>query len=129
MKILFIEDNPMNRIVVGAMLRSADLSMSEAEDGERGLALIDSETFDLILVDLRMPGMDGLSVIRTVRARSDDKAEIPIIMVTADSAADLQQRCKAAGADALLLKPVSMDALFDAIGLALAARSLEAVLL
>jgi two-component system response regulator QseB len=108
MKILFIEDNPMNRIVVGAMLRSADLSMSEAEDGERGLALIDSETFDLILVDLRMPGMDGL---------------------TADSAADLQQRCKAAGADALLLKPVSMDALFDAIGLALAARSLEAVLL
>ena len=128
MRILFVEDNAMNRRVVREMLRAADLAMDEAEDGPSALKIIDRETYDLILMDLRMPGMDGLSVIREIRARSDDKAKVPVIVVTADSTLDLDARCRAAGADGLLLKPVSMEALFDAIG-AVMAREDESALL
>ncbi len=122
MNILFIEDDPMNRRVVKDMLDVAGATMAEAAWAEEGLARIDGETFDIILVDLRMPGTDGFETIRQIRARSDAKAELPIIVVTADTALDLRERCLATGADDVLFKPVAMDALFDAIGRVLARR-------
>ena len=73
-------------------------------------------------MDLRMPGMDGLEAIRRIRARPDEKAELPIIVITADTAIDLRERCLEAGADDVLFKPVAMDALFDSIGRVLAIR-------
>lgn len=94
--------------------------MTEAGDGELGLALIESRAFDLVLLDLRMPGMDGMEVMAHIRARTDEKARMPIIIVTADTAPDLKDRCKAAGADDVIFKPVAMEALFDAIGHVLA---------
>ncbi|MBY8827611.1 response regulator [Hephaestia mangrovi] len=120
MNVLFIEDDPMNRRVVKDMLDVAGAQLTEAESGERGLALIDEHNFDILLVDLRMPGMDGFEAIRRIRARNDAKAKLPIIVVTADTAADLRERCLAAGADEVLFKPVAMDSLFDAIGRQLA---------
>lgn len=122
MNILFIEDDPMNRRVVKDMLDVAGATMAEAAWAEEGLARIDSETFDIVLVDLRMPGTDGFETIRRIRARDDRKAELPIIVVTADTAVDLRERCIATGADDVLFKPVAMDALFDAIGRVLARR-------
>jgi len=122
MKILFIEDDPMNRRVVKDMLDVAGAEMAEAESAELGLEKIEVENFDVILVDLRMPGMDGMTAIRTIRARGDAKAELPIIVVTADTALDLRERCLATGADDVLFKPVAMDALFDSIGRVLAVR-------
>ena len=122
MNILFIEDDPMNRRVVKDMLDVAGATMAEASWAEEGLARIDAETFDVILVDLRMPGTDGYETIRRIRARGDSKAELPIIVVTADTAVDLRERCIALGADDVLFKPVAMDALFDAIGRVLALR-------
>ena len=94
--------------------------MTEAEDGPTGLDLVAAQDFQMVLVDLRMPGMDGIDVIRHIRARPDAKAQVPIIVVTADTAPDLRERCLEAGADELLFKPVAMDALFDAIGRILA---------
>ncbi len=123
MNILFIEDDAMNRRVVRDMLDVAGASMAEAADAEEGLKRIESEAFDVILVDLRMPGMDGIEAIQHIRARRDAKAELPIIVVTADTAVDLRERCLAAGADEVLFKPVAMDALFEAIGRVLAIRS------
>ncbi|HEU0043679.1 response regulator [Sphingomonas sp.] len=120
MKVLFIEDDPMNRRVVGDMLSVAGATMTEAEDGASGLRVLDHEDFQIVLVDLRMPGMDGVEVITRIRSRADAKARIPIIVVTADTAADLRDRCLAAGADEVLFKPVAMDALFDAMGRILA---------
>jgi CheY-like chemotaxis protein len=73
-------------------------------------------------MDLRMPGMDGMEAIRRIRARGDAKAELPIIVVTADSGTDLREQCLEAGADDVLFKPVAMDALFDSIGRVLAIR-------
>ncbi len=77
----------------------------------------------MILVDLRMPGMDGLEAIRHIRGRPDAKGKLPIIVVTADTAIDLRERCLTEGADEVLFKPVAMDSLFDAIGRMLAART------
>ena len=115
MKILFVEDDPMNRSVVKAMLEVAGATMTGAENAYVGLELIDTENFDLILMDLRMPGMDGLTAIRKIRERNDDKGRLPIIVVTADTAADLRASCLPGGADDLIMKPVAMGLLFDAI--------------
>ncbi|MBX3565294.1 MAG: response regulator [Sphingomonas sp.] len=122
MNILFIEDDPMNRRVVKDMLDVAGATMAEAAWAEEGLAMLDEDTFDVILVDLRMPGTDGFETIRRIRARGDAKGELPIIVVTAETAPDLRDRCLAIGADDVLFKPVAMDSLFDSIGRVLAIR-------
>jgi CheY-like chemotaxis protein len=77
--------------------------------------MIDAGDYDIILMDLRMAGMDGLTAIRHLRARGDAKAGLPVIVVTADTAADLRTTCLEAGADEVILKPVAMNLLFDAI--------------
>jgi two-component system, OmpR family, response regulator QseB len=118
--VLFIEDDRMNRRVVRDMLDVAGVGMAEAESAEAGLAMLDAEHYDMLLVDLRMPGMDGITAIEHIRAREDDRASVPIIVITADTAIDLRERCLAAGADEVLFKPVAMDALFDAMGRILA---------
>ena len=120
MNILFIEDDPMNRRVVSDMLDVAGAVMTGAESAEIGLKLIDEQDFNIVLLDLRMPGMDGLEALRRIRARGDAKAQIPVIVVTADTALDLRERCLAEGADEVMFKPVAMDSLFDAIGRMLA---------
>lgn len=120
MNILFIEDDPMNRRVVRDMLDVAGATMADAEDGPTGLAMIDADDYAIVLLDLRMPGMDGLEVLANIRSRADAKARLPVIVVTADTAHDLRDRCLAAGADEVLFKPVAMDALFDAMGRILA---------
>jgi CheY-like chemotaxis protein len=114
--LLCVEDNILNRRVVKHMLDRAGVQMTEACDAESGLALVAQNDYDVILMDLRMPGMDGLAAIRLIRARDDAKADAPIIVVTADNAFGIRERCLEAGADDVLLKPVAMQALFDAIG-------------
>lgn len=123
MNVLFIEDDRMNRRVVKDMLDVAGATMTEAESAEEGLRLIDEHDYAMLLIDLRMPGMDGLTAIGHIRARTDAKATVPIIVVTADAAVDLRDQCLAAGADEVLFKPVAMDALFDAMGRILARGS------
>ncbi|MGW8135221.1 response regulator [Sphingomonas zeae] len=120
MNVLFIEDDRMNRRVVRDMLDVAGANMAEAENAELGLEMIDRSEYHMILIDLRMPGMDGITAIRHIRARGDEKAEVPIIVVTADSGVDLRERCLSAGADDVIVKPVAMDQLFEAMGRILA---------
>lgn len=116
MNILFVEDDAMNRRVVRDMLTVAGATMDEAPDAETGLQMIDAHHYDIVLMDLRMPGMDGLTAIRHIRARSDDKAGVPVIVITADTALDICRDCIDQGADEVILKPVAMNKLFDAIG-------------
>jgi len=129
MRVLFVEDSEVNRRVIKEMLRAAGIEMEEAEEGAAGLAKIEANDYDLILMDLRMPGMDGMTAIRHIRARSDEKAKLPIIVVTADAGATIDADCRAVGADDVVLKPVSMTTLFDAIGRLIAARSQDSVVL
>lgn len=115
----------MNRRVVRDMLRVAGASMDEAENAEQGLDRIGAGNYQIVLIDLRMPGMDGITAIGHIRARPDERANVPIIVVTADTAVDLRERCLAAGADDVIFKPVAMDDLFDSMGRVLA-RGAEA---
>ena len=128
MRVLLVEDSEVNRRVIREMLRAGGLEMSEAEDGAMGVEMVEANDYDLILMDLRMPGMDGMTAIRHIRARTDDKANLPIIVVTADAGATIEADCRSAGADDVVLKPVSMTTLFDAIGRLLAQRSQGVVL-
>jgi CheY-like chemotaxis protein len=116
MQVLFVEDDAMNRRVVRDMLKVVGADMDEAPDAETGLQMIDRDDFNIILMDLRMPGMDGLTAIRHLRARTDAKSELPVIVVTADTALDLREQCLASGADEVILKPVAMGALLSAMG-------------
>lgn len=115
MRILFIEDDAMNRRVVRDMLNVAGLPLEEADGGRVGLERLEKEEFDVLLLDLRMPGMDGFDVMRAIRGRDDDLRDLPIIVVTADASPGLEEECLAAGADAVLFKPVAMQSLFDSI--------------
>jgi two-component system, OmpR family, response regulator QseB len=122
MKLLFVEDDAMNRRVVKDMLDVAGVEMDEAEGGPAGLAKIEANDYDLVLMDLRMPGMDGIEAIQHLRQRGDAKAKLPVIVITADAAAGLRDKCLAAGADEVLFKPVSMQSLFDAIAVLMVDR-------
>jgi CheY-like chemotaxis protein len=122
MKLLFVEDDAMNRRVVKDMLDVAGVLMDEADGAQEGLRMIDVGDYDLVLMDLRMPGMDGMEAIATLRQRADEKGRLPVIVLTADAAAGLRERCMAAGADEVLFKPVSMQSLFDAIAVVLVDR-------
>ena len=115
MQVLFVEDDAMNRRVVKDMLSIVGVGMTEADSAESGLQLIDREDFNVILMDLRMPGIDGLTAIRHIRARADNKATLPVVVVTADMAADLRKTCLDSGADEVILKPVVMNTLYEVI--------------
>jgi CheY-like chemotaxis protein len=129
MRVLFVEDSEINRRILREMLAAAGIEMAEAEDGAAGLRMIAEHDYDLILMDLRMPGMDGLTAIRHLRARDDAKAGLPVIVITADAGANIEADCRAAGADDVILKPVSMPTLYDAIGRTLARGGEAAVML
>jgi len=124
MDILFVEDDPMNRRVVRDMLRVVGTDMEEAADAQTGLRMLQERAYDIVLMDLRMPGMDGLTAIEVLRGREGPNREVPIIVVTADTAPDLCERCLAAGADQVIVKPVAMAALLEAVG-RLSARNAE----
>ena len=116
MNVLYVDDEEPNRRVIGAMLKRAGVDMAEAADAETGLWMIAARDYDLVLMDVRMPGRDGLSAIREIRAHTDGKENVPIIVVTADDAYDIRTRARAVGANDVLIKPVMQEALFRAIG-------------
>lgn len=129
-RILYVEDDAMNRRVVKDMLSVIGAQMEEAENGILGLEKVESQSgYDIILMDLRMPGMDGLTAIEKIRARSDSKAKLPIIVITADTSTGLYDDCIGVGADDVLMKPVAMDALMDSMGRVIAGGDGDEVML
>ncbi|MFZ4122770.1 MAG: response regulator [Caulobacterales bacterium] len=123
MRVLFVDDDAMNRRVVRDMLSVAGITLDEAADGAAGLEMVDREEFGVILMDLRMPGMDGMEATRRIRARDDHKANWPIIIVTADTSMDIRAKCMAQGADEVLMKPVAMQPLLKTMAAMVAARA------
>lgn len=109
------------------MLAVAGAQAVDAVDAEAGLAMIDAESFEAVLMDLRMPGMDGLTAVRRVRGRGDAKADMPVIVVTAETGLHLRNDCLAAGAHDVLQKPITMTKLFQALGHAMARAPSRAI--
>jgi CheY-like chemotaxis protein len=108
--ILLVEDNKANRLTFSAYLKAKGYRLIEAEDGETAIALAQSEQPDLILMDIQIPGMDGLEVIKHLR-HDPQFVDKPIIALTALATDSDRDRCLATGANNYLSKPVKMKEL------------------
>ncbi len=116
--ILLAEDNPTNQIVATQMLHALNAEVTLCSDGIEALEKFELGDFDLVVVDIEMPRMTGLDVIRTIRARSDARARVPIVALTAYAMRAHRDRIAAAGADGLISKPItSVEALGEALRL------------
>lgn len=113
-KILTVDDSPSIRQMVVFTLKSAGHTVVEAPDGEAGLAKARSDTFDLVLTDQNMPKMDGITLIRMLRA-TPQYAHIPLLMLTTESGESMKAQGKAAGATGWLVKPFDPAKLLDVV--------------
>lgn len=114
-RVLVVDDHPANREVARLMLTAAGCEVAEAADGDEAVDMARVGTFDLILMDVRMPRVDGLAATRMIRALPGAVANTPILAVTADAMPADAARCLAAGMNAHLAKPISHQALYAAM--------------
>ncbi len=112
--ILLVEDNEDNIITVATYLEVTGNRLLVARNGEEALALVEAENPDLILMDIQMPGIDGLEAIQRIR-QLPNRTEIPIIALTALAMEGDRERCLAAGANDYLCKPVKLKQLVATI--------------
>jgi signal transduction histidine kinase/ActR/RegA family two-component response regulator len=120
-RILLADDHPANRMIVEALLSDADVELVSVADGREAVDAFTAGAFDLVLMDMQMPVMDGLSAtaeIRAIEARRGG-GRTPVLMLTANAMAEHVQAGRAAGADGHLAKPITTAALFEAIAGAL----------
>jgi signal transduction histidine kinase/CheY-like chemotaxis protein len=106
LRVLVAEDHPVNRKVVGLLLQSMGHQVSFAEDGQQALTQASQCDFDLVLMDIHMPVMDGLSSTRHIRALPGERGRVPIVALTADVMSDAADQAMAAGMNAFLSKPL-----------------------
>jgi two-component system cell cycle response regulator DivK len=123
-RILIIEDNPANMKLATLLLHQAHHETLCAGDAETGLTLARAERPDLILMDIQLPGMDGLAATALLKA-DPATAAIPIIALTAMAMKEDREKTRAAGCDAYIAKPLRFRELYAAID-ALLARSAAA---
>lgn len=113
-RILVVEDNENNRYLIGYILRKCGHKVIEAVSGEEGLALAVQEQPDLILMDIQLPGMDGLETTRRIRA-SEAVGEIPIIALTSYAMTRDRERALQAGCTGYIEKPINPDTILASI--------------
>ena len=115
LRALLVEDNPTNRLVASKMLEALGVSVAMAEHGGLGVEAARTVEFDLILMDVQMPVMDGLEATRRIRALGTGAAATPIIGLTANAMSHQRDAYMAAGMDGLVAKPISPTALVSEI--------------
>ena len=108
-RILIVEDSPtMRQLLVFALKRLKEVEIVEAQDGMDGLRKVSSDHFDLALIDINMPVMDGLKLISLIRGE-DNLREMPIIVITTEGANEDRERALALGANEYLTKPIQAN--------------------
>ncbi len=112
--ILVVEDNERNRKLVRDVLDYAGFHVIEAPNAEDGVALVEERSPDLVLMDLQLPGMDGIEALQLLRARPSTRS-IPVVAVTAQAMKDDRERVLRAGFDGYLEKPISVRDLPDQV--------------
>ncbi len=123
MRILVADDQPTNRVVLQRLLEKAGHRILFAEDGEQVLDVLAGETPDLVLLDLHMPGLSGLEVIRQARVMQAGHArKTPIVVLSADATVESMREADRAGARTYLTKPISVPKLLDTIASVAAAE-------
>ncbi len=114
-RVLLVEDNPTNRLVISKLLQALGITVDTAEDGEAGVAAAARGGYDMVLMDIQMPGMDGMEATRRIRAMDGPIAATPVVAITANVLAEQKSSYAAAGMDGVVSKPVSAAALISEI--------------
>ncbi len=116
LRVLLVEDNPVNRKLALRTLEKSGHAVAAAENGEAALEALQRGRFDLVLMDVQMPKMDGIEATRIIRERENSVGgHIPIIALTAHAMAGDRERCLQAGMDGYLIKPIRPASLLEAI--------------
>ncbi|MBA4800610.1 MAG: response regulator [Euryhalocaulis sp.] len=116
LSVLVAEDNPVNQQVIEAFLKGANHTLSIAQNGEKAVEAASVERFDVILMDVHMPVMDGLQAAREIRNGGGSNAATPIVMLSASAMPEEQRAGMEAGANAYLTKPIEPEKLFATLG-------------
>jgi CheY-like chemotaxis protein len=123
LQILLVEDNPINQKVAARLLEKAGHAVTVAENGRVALDIVIARQFDLVLMDISMPEMDGLEATAAIRQReAGTDRHLPIVALTAHAMVGDRERCLGAGMDGYVTKPVIQALLFQAMADALGRR-------
>ena len=112
--VLVADDNELNRHVLSDMLAYANASIVEAHDGADALTILSERRIDIALLDIQMPGLTGVEVMRALAGQRTD-TPVPMIALTADTTEECRAECQGAGASSILYKPVNMKTLYRAL--------------
>ena len=115
LNVLVTDDSDVNRDVAIAFLRKAGHATSEARDGGKAVRLAAARDFDVVLMDMRMPGMDGLEATRRIRALDGPRGQVPIVAVTANALDQHAEECRRAGMSEHLAKPFTQAELLAVV--------------
>jgi two-component system, chemotaxis family, chemotaxis protein CheY len=113
-RILAVDDSAAMRQMVGITLTGAGHEVEHACDGREALAIADRRTFDLVITDVNMPNMDGITLVRELRTRASYRY-VPLLMLTTEASAERKQEGRAAGATGWLVKPFNPERLLAII--------------
>ena len=124
LRVLVVDDNAVNRKLASVVMERGGHEAVQASDGAQAVEAVERSPFDVILMDVQMPVMDGFEATRQIRdlERLRGAARVPILAVTAGAFEGGRERCRRAGMDGFLAKPVSFDSLLasvEAAGLSL----------
>ncbi len=120
LRVLVAEDNEVNQLVIRAMLEQQGHHCEVACDGLEAVAMVQASPYDLVLMDIQMPNLDGMAAARRIRALNDSVAQIPIVALTANAMVEDRKAYMEAGMDDHVSKPVEAKALAQAMARALA---------
>jgi signal transduction histidine kinase/ActR/RegA family two-component response regulator len=115
-RVLVVEDHPVNRMIVEAWLASAGHIAVAAENGQIGLEMARAQAFDLILMDVNMPVMDGLTATQKLREEAGPNQDTPVVVLSASARTEDHEAGLAAGADAYLNKPIDFKLFAEMLG-------------
>jgi two-component system sensor histidine kinase/response regulator len=113
--VLLVEDNELNQEVAIGLLEPAHMSIDLAENGEVAVRMVGEHDYDLILMDMQMPVMDGLEAARRIRTSSGPCATAPIVALTANAMRADRDACLAAGMDDFVAKPIVAEAFLGVV--------------
>jgi signal transduction histidine kinase/FixJ family two-component response regulator len=119
LRILLAEDNRLNQVLIMTLLRPLGHSVTAVEDGVEAVAAVKDADFDLVLMDVRMPNMDGSGATRAIRGLKSERANVPIVAVTADAMTSHQEEFLGAGMNACVIKPINREQFFMTINKAM----------
>ncbi|HDO51861.1 MAG TPA: response regulator, partial [Rhizobiales bacterium] len=113
--VLIVEDNDINQMLIAAYLEQFGLSHETAVNGKEAVNMMQRRRFDVVLMDIMMPVMDGLEATKQIRALGAPAAKVPIVALTANAMRGDRETYLAAGMDGYVSKPVSAADLFTAL--------------